>query len=66
MPQLSKFDIDTDFSAQELRNEDHSIFERGKGNVVSAEVNLALFEIFRVVAHAKIVQLSLPLACNDQ
>lgn len=66
MPQLSKFDTDTDFSAQELRNEDHSIFERGKGNVVSAEVNLALFEIFRVVAYAKIVQLSLSLACNDQ
>lgn len=66
MPQLSKFDTDTDFSAQELRNEDHSIFERGKGNVVSAEVNLALFEIFRVVAYAEIVQLSLSLACNDQ
>jgi hypothetical protein len=65
MPELLKFKIDTDIIEQELRDADHSIFERGKGNVCSAEVNPFLSKILRGITHAKIVQLSLSLACND-
>src|SRR6266576_5148568 len=39
MPKLLTFEVDADIIEQELRDADHSIFERGKGNVCSAEVN---------------------------